>query len=61
MYGLEVAPNMILVKRYSLDVSLNQVIEPENSLSVSFLLMHSDLKEGLPDISDNTILLHPNS
>lgn len=50
MYGLEVAPNMTLVK--------TQVIKPEDLLSVLVLLLHSDLKEGRLNISGNTILPH---
>ena len=41
------------------DVSLNQVIEPEDPLCVSVLLVHSDLNEGLLNIPSDAILLHP--
>ena len=55
----ECDPYKTVLSDVSLNVSLNQVIEPENPLCVSVLLVHSNLNEGLLNIPSNAILLHP--
>ena len=52
MYGLELAPNMTLVRRYLLDVSLNHVILPEDRCTLTwrkaFWISHWRNTVGIP-------------